>query len=156
MSVEPVKLLEWSAEYSVHVIEIDREHEKLFGIVNRLHAAMLAGRGNKILASLLTEITQYTFYHFTHEEQVMASVRYAGRERHVQEHDSLRQAAGAFVGRFERGEEALTIELTLFLSAWLRQHVMTSDLQLGEYINTHGSAFASGLTGSIRGPGRSA
>ena len=34
MLVAPVKILEWTPDYSVHVSEIDREHQTLFSVIN--------------------------------------------------------------------------------------------------------------------------
>jgi hemerythrin len=135
MSAIPVKILEWTPEYSVHVPEIDREHQTWFSVTNRLHEAMLAGEGTRILATLLAEMTQYTLHHFANEEKLMAAVQYAGLRAHVRQHDDdLRRRAKAFGERFERGEAAITIELTLFLSEWIKQHTLTTDRQLGDAI----------------------
>jgi hemerythrin len=131
-----VKILEWTPEYAVQVAEIDREHQVWFDVVNRLHAAMLAGKGVEILGVLLAETTRYTSDHFAHEEQLMAAVDYPELRAHVQQHDGLRRQAREFRKRFERGEVTMTIELTLFLSAWIKQHTMTTDRQLGRYLST--------------------
>jgi hemerythrin-like metal-binding protein len=93
MSAIPVKILEWTPEYSVHVPEIDREHQTWFSVTNRLHEAMLAGEGTRILATLLAEITQYTLHHFANEEKLMAAVQYAGLRAHVQ-HSTTTSGAG--------------------------------------------------------------
>ena len=134
ISALPVKILEWTPEYSVHAPEIDREHQTLFTLINRLHKAMLAGEGTKLLAPLLAEMLQYTLLHFAHEENLMASIRYAGLRAHVQQHDALRGRVKAFADRFERGEVTITIELTLFLSEWIKHHILTTDRQLGDAI----------------------
>jgi hemerythrin-like metal-binding protein len=68
MSTAAVNILEWTTEYAV-VAEIDREHQILFGVLNRLHEAMLAGQGAEILEKLLAEVTQYTIFHFANEEK---------------------------------------------------------------------------------------
>lgn len=134
MSAPPVKILEWTAEYSVHVPEIDREHQAWFTVINRLHEAMLAGAGSRILATLLADMMQYTLLHFASEEKLMAAIHYAGRRAHLRQHDGLRRRAKAFAERFERGEATLTIELTLFLSEWIKHHTLTTDRQLGDAI----------------------
>ena len=134
MSAVRLKVLEWTPEYSVHVEEIDREHQTWFGAVNRLHEAMLAGKGKDTLGTLLAEMTQYTFDHFVHEEKLMAAIHYPDQWAHVQQHVELRCKAGAFKERFERGEATMTIELTLFLSDWIKQHTMTTDRRLGEFL----------------------
>ena len=132
------KILEWAPEYSVHVVEIDREHQTLFSVINRLHEAMLAGEGTEVLATILAEMTQYTLYHFANEERLMDAVHYPGLRAHAQEHDELRRRVRAFGERFERGESTMTIELTLFLSAWIKQHLMTTDCRLGDAIMHRG------------------
>src|SRR5208283_6005332 len=104
MSTVAARLLEWTPEYSVHVPGIDREHRKFFGILNRLHRAMLEGKGKEILETLLAEVTDYAGYHFAHEKEWMTAVHYPGLREHVQEHDELRRTAQTFRERFERGE----------------------------------------------------
>jgi hemerythrin len=71
MSAAPSQILEWTSEYSVHVPEIDRDHQFQFGLVNRLHEAMLAGRGAETLGTLLAELTKFTMSHFANEEKIM-------------------------------------------------------------------------------------
>ena len=142
MAVIPLKFLEWTPEYAVHVAEIDRQHRVWFDLVNRLHEAMLAGNGREVLGGLLGETTKYTLHHFAAEENLMAAARYPALQTHVKQHDALRERTNVFVGRFERGESTMTIEFTLFLSEWVRQHTTSADRRLGEYLNTRGSASA--------------
>jgi hemerythrin-like metal-binding protein len=134
MSTVAVKILEWTPEYAVHVAEIDREHKILFNIVNRLHEAMLNGKGTDVLGKLLEEIMQYTIYHFANEETLMATALYPELHAHVGQHEDLRRKVLAMRERFECGEATMTIELTLFITGWLRNHVMGTDRRLGEYI----------------------
>jgi hemerythrin len=131
-----VKIIEWTPEYSVHVAEIDREHQTFFSAINRLHEAMLAGKGTAILEPLLSELSRYTHYHFAHEESLMANLHYPDAPSHIEKHEALRCKVAAFVERFRRGEATMTIELTIFLTEWLKQHIVTTDRQFGAYIGT--------------------
>jgi hemerythrin len=139
MSTTPVKILEWTPQYSVHVETIDREHQIWFDLVNGLHQAMLVGKGSEILATLLAQMMQYTLYHFAHEEELMVASGYPEMQDHVQQHNELRETSKRFEERFKRGEIAMTIELTLFLSQWIRQHTMTIDRRMGDYLSAHGN-----------------
>ena len=38
-------LLTWTTEYSVAVEAIDKQHQKLFAMLNELHDAMKSGKG---------------------------------------------------------------------------------------------------------------
>jgi len=140
MSTVAANLLEWTPEHSVHVPEIDREHQAFFGLLNRLHRAMLDGKGKEILKPLLAEVIEYASCHFAHEKELMTAVRYPELREHVREHDELRRTAQAFQERYERGEVTMTIELTVFLSEWIKRHVMTTDLRLGEFLSASGRA----------------
>jgi hemerythrin-like metal-binding protein len=106
---------------------------------------MLAGKGQRVVAPLLAEVDRYTFEHFAHEEELMAAVRYPEMRHQVQEHDELRRKTSEFQKRYEAGETTLTIELTVFLSEWLKNHIMRTDRQLGDYIR------ATGRTPAARG-----
>jgi hemerythrin-like metal-binding protein len=134
MGAISVKILEWTPEYSVHVDEIDREHQYQFGLVNRLHDAMLAGRGTEILGTLLAELTKYTMYHFANEEKLMADLHYPKMTAHIEMHEGLRRRVREVETRFDRGEAAITIELMLFLEDWLRNHTMVVDRKLGTFV----------------------
>ena len=136
MAATPVKVLEWTPDYAVHVGELDREHQIWFDVVNRLHESMLAGEGTRILGKLLAETIQYTRDHFAHEEKWMAAVHYPELRAHVQQHDELRGEAQGFGERFARGEATMTIEFTLFLSAWIKRHIKGTDGLFGQYMST--------------------
>jgi len=126
--------MEWTQEYTAHDAGIDREHQVLFGLVDRLHQAMLKGQGTEVLGMLLAELTKFVGNHFANEEKIMAAMRYPEMLAHVQQHDQIRRRMEGVAARFERGETAITIELMLFLSDWLSNHTMVTDRRLGDYI----------------------
>jgi hemerythrin-like metal-binding protein len=106
MAAVPVKILEWTEEYS--------------------------------------RKRQYTLDHFAHEEELMAAVHYPEFQAHLQQHDELRCKARGFGERFECGETTMTIELAVFLAEWIKQHTMTTDRRLGEYLSSSGRVPAPG------------
>ena len=135
MSAVKLKILEWTPECAVNVPQIDQEHRIWFGAVNRLHEAMLDGKGKEHLRRVFAKMMQFTLDHFAHEEELMAAERYPGLQAHIQEHDELRSKARAFGERFERGETTMTIELMLCLSVSIKKQIMTTDRLLGEYLS---------------------
>jgi hemerythrin len=134
MSAVPVKLLVWTPEYAVHGGEMDREHETWFEIVNRLHEAMLVGKGVEHLQTVFEEAAKFGFDHFVHEEELMAAAHYPGLREHVQRHDELRAIAREWVRRFERGEFTMTIELSLVLAEGIKDHILAADRSFGEFL----------------------
>jgi len=128
----------WTAEYAVGVPRIDEEHQHLFALAGCLHKAMLEGKGKAILSHLLTGLADYTRYHFEHEEEWMARIRYPDLRQHREEHDTLRAKVREMHARLELGEVTMTIELMQLMMEWLKRHIATSDRRIAGYMRANG------------------
>lgn len=131
-------LLTWSSKYSVGVQSLDSQHTVLFGILNDLHAAMLKGEAQAITGTLLRKLADYTQNHFSAEERMMAAARYPGLEQHRALHRDLTRQVGEYIGRFERGEISVNLQLLNFLRDWLTNHIQKADHEYGPWLNEHG------------------
>jgi len=65
----------------------------------------------------------------------MQDTHYPEYREHVRQHEELQRKIRLFSERFERGETTMAIELALFISSSIKQHNMTTDQQLIEYLN---------------------
>ena len=83
-----LKAVTWSGQYSVGVASIDAEHQKLIGLLNDLHAAMMTGQGEPSWEGL-DGLSAYTMTHFAHEEGLMRLHSYPAYLPHKAEHDKL-------------------------------------------------------------------
>jgi len=54
-----------------------------------MYNAMKAGKGKEALSTVLTELVDYTSYHFETEEQMLLQYGYAEYEAHKVMHDDL-------------------------------------------------------------------
>lgn len=83
--------LAWNERYNIGVELIDREHEKLFHILNKLYEF---GRQKEKSHWACQEAVKYfkdhTLQHFADEEQYMESIGYAGLETHKRIHKNFR------------------------------------------------------------------
>ncbi|MDD1755850.1 MAG: bacteriohemerythrin [Methanomassiliicoccales archaeon] len=131
-------LLEWSDELSCNVREIDEQHKRLVGMLNRLHQAMVRREGQRLLASILGELMDYTTYHFATEEKYMALFHYPGFQSHSAEHEDFVRTVSRFQKQYENGDVGLSISVLNFLSSWLRDHIMGSDKAFGPFFNANG------------------
>lgn len=114
---------------SVKVSEIDEQHKKLIGIINRLNDAMKAGKGKTALAVLLKEVADYTVYHFGTEEKYMTQFNYAGKDRHKIEHKNLLEKVVTLAKDLDSGKVTITLDVMNFLKDWLAKHIMGTDKQ---------------------------
>lgn len=133
-----MSLIQWEERLSVKVKEIDEQHKKLINLVNLLHNSMKAGKGNDALHKVLTDLIDYTAYHFRTEEGYFQKHNYPDLMRHKKEHENLVSKALDIKKRFDKGELVITIELMGFLKDWLNTHILSSDKKAGEFLNTKG------------------
>ncbi len=124
-------LIEWDDSLRLGIAVVDRQHERLVGIINRLHEATLEGRGTEVISEILDELIIYTATHFSMEEKYFAQFEYADAEEHKREHDALIAKVNAFAHDFEKAlpssRSALAMELLQFLKIWWRYHMLETD-----------------------------
>jgi hemerythrin len=133
-----MSLIEWDQSYSVSIAQFDRQHQKLFSLLNELHEAMSGGRSHAVLGKVLDELIAYTGTHFAAEEKVMAEKHYPGLAEHKRAHDELVGRVMAFRGDFIDGKAGVSQEVLDFLREWLNAHIRGTDRQYGGYLNEKG------------------
>lgn len=123
--------LMWQERYNIGVDFIDREHKKLFSILNKLLAA---GKEEEKSRWACQEGIKYfkdhAMKHFAEEEAYMASIHYAGFDTHRRLHDNFRKKMIPALEK-ELMQTAYSAEaVNHFLgvcSGWLIAHTLTED-----------------------------
>lgn len=125
----------WTDEMSVGNRFIDADHRKMIDIVNRLHDAMRARKGNDVLEKVLFDLIVYTKGHFQREEEQMKAIGFAALEAHRQEHELLLLQVTELRQEYLDGKPNMSIEVAQFLRSWLMEHIMASDMALGSALS---------------------
>lgn len=124
-------LIDWNDSLKLGVAVIDRQHERLIGIVNRMHEATVEGREADVISEILDELIVYTATHFSLEEKHFAEFGYPDAEEHKLEHAALVEKVGAFVTAFDKAphgrRSTLARQLLQFLKIWWRYHIRETD-----------------------------
>lgn len=135
--------LMWQERYNIGVDFIDREHKKLFSILNKLLAA---GKEEEKSRWACQEGIKYfkdhAMKHFAEEEAYMASIHYAGFDTHRRLHDNFRKKMIPALEK-ELMQTAYSAEaVNHFLgvcSGWLIAHTLTEDHAIaGEAVSKWG------------------
>jgi len=133
-----MSLLTWKDEFSTGVTLFDDEHKRLIGLINGLHAAMLASRSQEVVQDVLRKLVQYTQIHFRHEEEAFSRAHYPQAAQHKAQHDKLTAQVLEYV-KSDRDKNAhLSIDVLKFLKQWLLEHIEKSDKAYGSYLNAKG------------------
>jgi hemerythrin len=130
--------LEWNDKLSVKVTVFDLEHKRLISIINKVDAAMSAGRGGDMILTVLNDLVNYTKTHFTHEELELSKRNYPGLEIHKKEHTAFISKIEQFRADAKAGKPMMGLQVTSFISSWITNHIMKTDHQYGDFLNQKG------------------
>jgi hemerythrin len=119
--------LSWSEDYSVGVTQIDAQHKQLVGMISGLVEVMKEGAEPAEVAKLLTDLLNYTGYHFDFEEKLMERAGYAGLAGHRAKHAAMRAEVERLLAEAESGNAATGMKLMIFLKSWLVKHINGTD-----------------------------
>ncbi len=133
-----MSIITWGDELSVGVHAFDSQHKRLVNLINELHDAMSAGKGSAILGRILSELADYTVYHFKAEEAVFERCEYPGFSSHRNDHDELARQVLDFKNQFEEGKAVLSMEIMKFLTGWLTNHILGADKAYTVFLNSKG------------------
>ena len=125
-------------KYLTGIPTVDEEHKKLFSIIaaanDLIHAELLHDKYDKILG-ILTELKDYTVFHFGDEEAYMEEIGYP-------ELDAQKAAHTGFVDKLNElnlddlddNQQEYLDDLISFLLSWLTVHILQMDKKIGEYV----------------------
>ena len=128
-------IIDWCVELSVGIEEVDNDHKRLIALFNEAHKKVEQTAPRDDLERILTELIDYTDWHFDHEEKLMDDNRYARAEEHKLEHRELAENAKELHKQFLAGDDTVPDVLLPFLRNWLTNHIMRSDKLLGDFLN---------------------
>ncbi len=136
-------VLQWTQEMSVGNPSIDRDHQILLGMVNRLDEAIKAGRGRETVSSVLDALLDYTTYHFAREEALMTACGYPDLDAHRHTHKVLRTQVTHIRDRHRSNPDTIhDREVLGFLKNWLTSHIMGRDKLYAPFMTSRGEAVA--------------
>ena len=128
----------WDSRYSVNVRRFDDDHQELFRIINTLHDAMMARRGQQVLQQVLDELLHYTEGHFSREEEVMRRAGYPRLQAQIEQHRRFTEKIKDVTAKYKEGSLGLTIDMLDFLTDWLKKHIIAVDQQYSDFLNARG------------------
>ena len=127
--------IRWTGAMSVGVDRLDRDHQTLLELINRIAAADEGpATRNRVIPEVLVTLTAYTVFHFKREEQVMAAIGYPELDVHRDEHWALTREVNLLQRRFSQNPDAISREEILgFLTDWLSHHILLQDMAYKPY-----------------------
>lgn len=130
--------IEWNDSLKLGVARLDKQHEKLVGLMNDLFDACTRGRGADVVEEAIFEAHDYIDYHFTSEQRLMEEYDYPELGEHVDGHDDyIVQAADDFAVLREGAGDAAS-EVLERLTGWWVEHIGGPDRRLADFLRAQG------------------
>jgi hemerythrin len=119
----------WTPDMSVGVPELDADHQRLVGLINRLGESA-DHEDPAIIEGVLDDLLTYTTDHFAREEDYMRQVGFPELVEHMVAHDALTRQVEQLRIKFFLGDVAhIGKETLLFLQNWLTRHILQEDMR---------------------------
>lgn len=127
--------IEWAESLGTGNPVLDRDHEQLVDIINRLE--LLTDQDHTEIGRVLCDLIDYVISHFGREEQLMLQTHYPGYDPHMLAHGQFFTDLIQFAYAFETGQHSLSTNMHQYLVQWLLNHEATEDKRLALYLSDH-------------------
>ena len=120
---------EWNEKYELGIQEIDLQHKKLIGISNELYDVATKDDVNLKLtmSKILKNLTDYTVYHFTSEEDFMKKYGYEGVPMHKIAHDNFVAEVTQQIKKLDSSSKEAVLLFYDYIANWILTHIAKAD-----------------------------
>lgn len=131
-------LFQWTESISVSVKELDKQHQKLFDMINSLYEAMKTGKGRDVLGGIFESLLDYTSVHFKNEEVLFDQYNYPDKANHKAAHKAFIEKVTGLYSKFKGGDTLVSVDVLNLLKDWLVEHIMKIDKNYSNFFNEKG------------------
>ena len=122
-------------ELEIGIQELDDQHRTFYARINQLRDAMKAYDLPHVTETA-EYLAQYAKEHFATEERLMIEAGYPGFAEHLARHEEFKREFRAWRTRLESGgpTAGVVVELSAWLTAWLREHIRKVDIAMARFL----------------------
>ena len=131
-------VLEWSADFSVGVEELDNQHKRIVSLINRLDEHFRSGLEMGVVSDILNELRQYGEAHLASEEKYLQERNYSDFANHKDLHKDYVERFAKLCLSVSMREPDWKYELVDFLTTWWVDHILEEDQAYARELGTAG------------------
>jgi hemerythrin len=128
----------WRDAFSINVAHMDSHHKRLIGIGNAIIEHLREDADHDSLIKAFDALVDYTRYHFSAEEKLMALYGYPKAENHGKRHEDLVLQVVEFRKQVLFGDVPEKARFRHFFKSWLVRHILEEDRKYGAFLNAKG------------------
>ena len=120
------------------ITEIDQQHARFVGYINETWDALDRGDDKEEFLYILNKLLDYAMEHFSSEEALMREFDYPDYESHKTAHTETAADLFEFDIRLLAGDQQEARAFLDFLTNWLKNHILKTDVRLAAYLKERG------------------
>jgi len=130
----------WEKFYSVHIKEIDEQHQKLIDFTNEIYDNLEKPTFTlEEFDGFFDKLREFADWHFGTEERYFAKFGYEDATKHIAEHNKIKDKIMEIKARFMKSRHIDTIfEALKLFDDWLFVHIMEYDQKYVDLFHRHG------------------
>jgi len=128
--------LNWDDSLSTGIINIDNQHKELLSRLSEFLVAMEDGKGKNEIKDTLDFLEEYVIKHFNDEEEIQKKNNYPKYNLQHQQHEAFKEELKKLRDTFDKAGESVLLALNIQgkIINWVKNHIMTLDKELGEFL----------------------
>ncbi len=130
-----IEKIEWNSGYSVGHPLMDRQHQKLVGLVNEMVECVNEwgeGISRSRLLRLLADFYSTSEDHFSREEMLLSRVDYPQLQEQQRSHESYAEKFSWFIAHNNKSD-AYRRDFVKLLRSWWENHILVEDMAYKSY-----------------------
>ncbi len=129
----------WKKEFELGIPFIDAQHRQLLAIGNRLHELLDAHHDDDdsydAILGVLSELKDYTIYHFHAEEALFKKYDYPDTQSHKKEHDEFVEYLNTVdLRHIDDNQTKFMLDLLNHVIQWVFRHIISTDFLYKDYL----------------------
>jgi hemerythrin len=135
----PTWRLEWNEGLSVHIPEIDAEHQHFLRLIYELNEAIIGRMDVQEIKKRMQAILDDAVKHFAHEEELFREWGYPEADEHAIKHAQALQYLSEIMRHFDHGGmDYEWIDAGLKVKDTLIGHMLNEDMKYRDYCKAKG------------------
>ena len=128
----------WKREYSVGVERLDRQHQRIISVINKLITKPRVFIASRTIAEVISELNSYVSEHFLLEEQLLEENNYPSLIDHSKKHTEYGERVTDFCLKTVEKNKNMPEELISYLGEWWVGHILYEDMKYKSFFEEKG------------------
>jgi len=129
-----MSLIKWNDSYSTGIQKMDEQHKHWMEVINRFYDELNTKNFKDNTMKLLDDAIQYTSFHFSQEEELMAKHGYPHLEEQKKEHNAIKEKLNSYRDMLVQGKLNVSQPITREMKSWFNNHITNMDKEYGPFI----------------------